>query len=339
MALGPPPVEAEAEGDDRLSDAPKPKPPRERPMDLSAVGTRPLAGRGHLVHLAAQGAPTAPSDSVRAFLAGLPDVLAVRELKSLASHVAAAHRGGHGVAAAMGGHVVKTGCAPFVIDLIRRGVVTSVHMAGSTAIHDWEIAACGETSEDVAKGLGEGIYGMSDETGRAFAAASSRGARDGIGLGRALGLGILESKLPHASDSLLAECAMRGLPCTVHVAIGTDTVHMHPEAAGADCGAATHLDFRLACTVVSKLAHGVWLNLGSAVLLPEVFLKAVTVARNTGHPVEDLTTANLDMLPHYRPATNVVKRPPARGFNLTGHHEIMIPLLRAAVLAAIEDSK
>lgn len=308
-------------------------------MDLSAVGTRPLAGRPHLVRIADAGTPTLPSEPLAAFLGSLPDVLAVRELRALSRHVAAAHAGGHGVAAAMGGHVVKTGCAPYVIDLIRRGVVTSVHMAGSTAIHDWEIAACGGTSEDVAKGLGEGIYGMTDDTGRAFSAAAERGAREGIGLGRALGLGIVEAGLRHASGSLLAECALRGLPCTVHVAIGTDTVHMHPAATGAACGEATHIDFRIACTVVSKLAHGVWLNLGSAVLLPEVFLKAVTVARNTGHPVEDLTTANLDMLPHYRPSTNVVKRPPARGFSLTGHHEIMIPLLRAAVLAAMEAPK
>jgi hypothetical protein len=314
-----------------VSDAPRP--PREQPFDLSKVGTRPLAGRPNLVDVSVLGRPTSPSDPARDFLAGLPDVLAVRDLRALASHVARASRGGHGVAVAMGGHVVKTGCAPYVLDLVRRGVVTSLHLAGSTAIHDFEIAAAGGTSEDVAKGLGEGIYGMSDETGRAFAAAAERGAREGIGLGRALGLGLLEAGAPHADVSFLAEAARRGLPCTVHVAVGTDTVHMHPAADGRDLGEATLLDFRLACTVVSQLAHGVWINVGSAVLLPEVFLKAVTVARNTGHAVEDLTTANFDMLPHYRPATNVVKRPPARGFNLIGHHEILLPLFRIAVLA------
>ena len=313
----------------------KPRPPRETPFDLSQVGTRPLAGRPHLVDVGMFGRLTEPGASVADFLASLPDVLAAKDLRALAKHVADAHRGGHGVAVAMGGPVVKTGCPPYVLDLVRRGIVTSLHLAGSTAIHDWEIAAAGETSEDVAKGLGEGIYGMADETGRAFAAAAARGAREGTGLGRALGVAMLEAKLPHCGQSLLAEAALRGIPCTVHVAVGTDTVHMHPTADGRDLGEATLLDFRLACSVVSKLAHGAWLNIGSAVLLPEVFLKAVTVARNTGHPVEDLTTANFDMLPHYRPATNVVKRPPARGFNLTGHHEIMVPLFRLAVLAEL----
>lgn len=315
---------------------PSPLPPRETPFDLARVGTRAIEGRPHLVSVAGFGRTTLPGDSARDFLAALPDFLGARDLRAVASHVARAHRGGHGVAVAMGGHVVKTGCTPYVLDLVRRGIVTSVHLAGSTAIHDWEIARCGGTSEDVAKGLGEGIYGMTDETGRAFAEASRRGAADGTGLGRALGLGILEAGLPHADQSLLAESARRGLPCTVHVAIGTDTVHMHPTVDGRDLGEATLLDFRLACTVVSKLAHGVWMNLGSAVLLPEVFLKAVTVARNTGHAVEDLTTVNLDMLPHYRPATNVVKRPPARGFSLMGQHEVMIPLLRLAVLAELD---
>lgn len=315
-----------------------PLPPRETPFDLGRVGTRPLAGRPHLVDRTTEGSLTSPGESAAALLASFPDVLAVRELRGLASHVAAAHRGGHGVAFAMGGHVVKTGCAPYVIDLMRRGIVTSLHMNGSTAIHDWEMAAAGETSEDVAKGLGEGIYGTSDETGRAFAAASARGARDGIGLGRALGLGVLDAKLSHRAGSLLAEAARLGMPCTVHVAVGNDTVHIHPTCDGRDLGEATLLDFRLACTVVSKLAHGVWINAGSAVVLPEVFLKCVTVARNTGHAVEDLTTGNFDMLPHYRPLTNVVKRPPARGYSILGHHEILLPLFRIAVLAELARS-
>lgn len=312
---------------------PAPRPPREQPFDLARVGTRPLAGRPNLVDVSIYGRTTAPSASAAEFLASLPDVLAVRDLRALAAYVVRAHRGGHGVAVAMGGHVVKTGCAPYLLDLARRGIVTSFHLAGSTAIHDYEIARVGGTSEDVAKGLGEGVYGMSDETGAAFATAAARGAREGMGLGRALGLAILEGGHPHADVSFLAEAARRGLPCTVHVAVGTDTVHMHPAADGRDLGEATLLDFRLACTVASKLAHGVWINVGSAVLLPEVFLKAVTVARNTGHAIEDLTTANFDMLPHYRPSTNVVKRPPARGFNLLGHHELMLPLFRLAVLA------
>jgi hypothetical protein len=236
---------------------------------------------------------------------------------------------------ALGGHVVKTGCTPVILDLVRRGVVTSLHLAGSTAIHDYEIATFGETSEDVAEGLSEGQYGMADETGSAFAKASADAVRDGVGLGRALGLALLGGKAPHASVSLLAEAASLGIPCTVHVAIGTDTVHMHPAVDGAAVGEATHQDFRIACTVASKLAGGAWINVGSAVLLPEVFLKAITVARNTGSPVEDLTTANFDMLAHYRTTTNVVRRPGKRGFNLIGQHEVLLPVFRMAVLAEL----
>lgn len=306
------------------------------PFDLSGVHTRPLAGRSSIVDVSRFGSVPEPGCDVRAFLDSLPDFLAARHLRALAGHVARAHRGGHGVALAMGGHVVKTGCAPTLLDLMRRGIVTSLHMAGSTAIHDWEIAQAGQTSEDVAAGLGEGAYGMSDDTGRAFAEAAARAVREGTGFGRALGLGLLESGAPHREVSLLAEAAARRLPCTVHVAIGTDTVHMHPRMVGGDVGEATQTDFRIACTVVSRLDHGVWMNLGSAVIMPEVFLKAVSVARNTGHPVEDLTTANFDMLRHYRPLTNVVKRPPARGYDVAGHHEIMLPLLRLAILDAID---
>jgi len=311
------------------------RPPREAPFDLSKVKTRPIASRKTLVAVKHFGSAAAPGASVKDFLASLPDVLGARDLRALAGHVAKAHKGGHGVAFAVGGHVVKTGCSPVVIDLVRRGIITSLHLAGSTAIHDFEIAHAGATSEDVAEALGEGVYGMADETGRAFADASARAQREGIGLGRALGLGILDAKLPHAGLSLLAEAARAGIPCTVHVAIGTDTVHMHPHADGAAMGEATHQDFRIACTVASKLDHGVWVNVGSAVLLPEVFLKAVTVARNTGHPVEDLTTANFDMLSHYRPTTNVVRRPGKRGFNLLGQHEVLLPLFRMAVLAEL----
>jgi hypothetical protein len=281
------------------------------------------------------GTAVAPASSAKQLLASFPDVLGARDLRALAGHVARAHEAGRGVAMAMGGHVVKTGCVPVVLDLARRGIVTSFHLAGSTAIHDFEIALAGRTSEDVAGGLGEGVYGMSDETGAAFAEASARAKADGIGLGRALGLAILDAKMPHAKQSLLAEAALLGIPCTVHVAVGTDTVHMHPDCDGAAMGEATHQDFRIACTVVSKLDHGVWINVGSAVLLPEVFLKTITVARNTGHPVADLTTANFDMIAHYRTTTNVVRRPGKRGFNLIGQHEILLPIFRMAVIAEL----
>ena len=317
-----------------------PEPARDAaPFDLEAVATRSLGDRPSIVSVERFGSVPPLGAAVGAFLDSLPDFLAARQLRALAAHVARAHRDGRGVAVAMGGHVVKTGCAPTLLDLVRRGVVTSLHLAGSTAIHDWEVAVVGHTSEDVSAGLGAGEYGMSDETGRAFAAAAARSRREGIGLGRALGLGLLEDAAPHAGVSLLAEAARRRLPCTVHVAVGTDTVHMHPAADGADLGAATQTDFRIACTVISRLDHGVWMNLGSAVILPEVFLKAISVARNTGHPVDDLTTANFDMLRHYRTLTNVVKRPPARGYDVAGHHEIMIPLLRLAILHALAQAE
>lgn len=314
---------------------PEPRPAREAPFDLRQVRARPIGGMKHLVRVAQFGKVAPPSASARDLLDSFPDVLGARDLRALAGHVARAHKAGHGVAMALGGHVVKTGCTPVILDLVRRGVVTSLHLAGSTAIHDYEIAMFGETSEDVAEGLSEGQYGMADETGRAFAAASTRAVAEGVGLGRALGLSLLEGKAPNASVSLLAEAASLGVPCTVHVAIGTDTVHMHPDIDGAAVGEATHQDFRIACTVASKLAHGAWINVGSAVLLPEVFLKAITVARNTGTPVDDLTTANFDMLSHYRTTTNVVRRPGKRGFNLIGQHEVLLPIFRMAVLAEL----
>lgn len=237
----------------------------------------------------------------------------------------------------MGGHVVKTGCGPLLIDLVERGIVTSLHLAGSTAIHDYELALHGETSEDVAAGLQEGEYGMTEETGAGFAAAAADGAARGIGLGRALGEAIEGGRFPHRRLSLLAAAVRADIPATVHVAVGTDIVHMHPAARGADIGEATFLDFRIACTVVAALSGGVWLNLGSAVVLPEVFLKAVTVARNTGHPVKNLVTGSFDMFRMYRPTTNVVNRPPKKGYQVLGHHEILLPLFRAMVLRAVAD--
>ncbi|MCK6481503.1 MAG: hypothetical protein L6R43_15600 [Planctomycetes bacterium] len=302
------------------------------PFDLRRVRTAPLAGRRSLVGVEGFGRPAAPGGRLDAFLDGLPDFLGARDLRALAAAVAGARRRGRGVGVAMGGHVVKTGCSPYVLDLMERGLVTSIAMAGSTAIHDLEIAMVGETSEDVAAGLQEGEYGTAEETGRWFAAAASEGAADGVGLGRALGRIVERRRFPHRRRSLLAAAARLGVPATVHVAVGTDIVHMHPACRGADLGEATFTDFRIACTVVAALSGGVWLNLGSAVVLPEVFLKAITVARNTGHPVGDLTTGSFDMFRMYRPETNVVRRPPRRGYSILGQHEILVPLFHAMVL-------
>jgi hypothetical protein len=304
------------------------------PFDLRRVRTGPIRDRASLVRVEDFGKPTGPGASLDAFLDSLPPFLAGNDLRALATAVARARRRGRPVVAAMGGHVVKTGCSPFLLDLAERGLVTAFALAGSTAIHDYEIALCGRTSEDVAAGLQEGEYGNADETGTAFAAAAADGAERGVGLGRALGEAILAGRLPHADRSLLAGAARLGIPATVHLALGTDIVHMHPAADGAAMGEASFLDFRIACTVATRLGGGAWLNLGSAVVLPEVFLKAITVARNTGHPVEDLVTGSFDMFRMYRPLTNVVQRPPRKGYALLGHHELLIPLFHALVLRA-----
>jgi hypothetical protein len=302
------------------------------PFDLSRVRTVPAARRRSLVGVEGFGRPRTPDARLGEFLDSMPAFLGMEALRALARAVGTARRRGRGVAVAMGGHVVKTGCSPYVVDLVERGIATSLALAGSTAIHDFEVALLGRTSEDVAGGLEGGDYGMAAETGEAFAAAAARAATRGCGLGRALGEIVEEARLPHRRLSLLGAAARRGIPATVHVALGTDTVHMHPAARGDAIGEATFTDFRIACSVVAGLSGGVWLNLGSAVVLPEVFLKAVTVARNTGHPVRDLTTGSFDMFRMYRPETNVVKRPPRRGWSVLGHHEVLVPLFHALVL-------
>jgi hypothetical protein len=304
------------------------------PFDLRRVRTLPLAGRPSLVRTDRFARLPGSGASARELLRSLPDFLAGRGLRDLVAAIVAARRDGRGVVFGVGGHVVKTGCSPVVVDLMERGVITGLAMPGSTAIHDFEIAAAGQTSEDVGERLAEGAYGTAEETGQFFAAAAAAGAA-GPGLGRALGDRMRD--LPHAGVSLLAAAARLDLPATVHVAVGTDTVHLHPAADGAALGAASHLDFRIFTTVVSRLSGGVYVNVGSAVVLPEVFLKAVTVARNAGEKLAGLFTANLDMLRHYRTRVNVVNRPAERGVDLAGHHEIMLPLIRLMVLGEMEE--
>lgn len=281
-------------------------------------------------------ATPAPADGVGAFLDSLPHILAGQAFRNLVERIATAHGAGRPVVAALGAHVIKCGLSPVLIDLMRRKVITALALNGAGAIHDYEIALGGRTSEDVVGLLEDGSFGMSAETGVALAAAAERGVREGRGLGSALGWHIIETNCPYRDRSLLAAAAALNIPATVHVAIGTDTVHAHAAADGRAIGESSHLDFRIICSVVAGLEDGVWLNIGSAVVLPEVFLKAVTVAHNLGHPVEGLATANLDMQRHYRPQVNVVERPSAVGLTLIGHHEILLPLLRMAVLVALE---
>ncbi|MFO8014942.1 MAG: hypothetical protein R6X20_16765 [Phycisphaerae bacterium] len=311
---------------------PKPYPP----IDLARLETFPISERTHKVRLADLARPAGADATLGEFVASLPTTPVTDGLRALAAAVADAVRADAPVVAAFGGHVVKCGLGPILIDLMERGIVTAVATHGAGAIHDVELAFHGETSEDPAQTMRDGRFGMVHETPGYLNDAARLGRHRG--LGQAVGDLMNEDpqEFPHADRSVLAAAARLGCTATVHVAIGTDTVHMHPEAAGADIGEATLIDFRKLCAVVADMARGVWLNLGSAVVLPEVFMKAYTVAANLGASLDGMTTANLDQIQHYRPRQNVLCRPTERGVALTGHHEIMVPLLRHLVLTELE---
>src|SRR5262245_32681320 len=310
-------------------------PPPDLPLDFDALRFEPLAGRPSKVRLADLGRPGDGSGTLEDLLEGLPDILAARSLRELRDAIVAAHGGGRQVLAAIGGHVIKTGCAPYLNDWIARGILTGVAMNGSAAIHDLELAIAGHTSEDVGPRLADGTFGFARETSELFVSACERAAAGGIGLGAALGRVILEHGGPGLDVSLLAAASRAGIPATVHVAVGTDIVHMTPRLDGAALGRATLADFRTLCGLVARLEGGVWLNLGSAVVMPEVFLKTVAIARNLGYSLDGMTTANLDFQQHYRGRLNVLDRPGGEGIALTGHHELLIPLLHAAVAARL----
>jgi len=287
---------------------------------------------------AALGRPVRRGLSVRALVDGLPDILAARDLRTAVDRIAAAIRRGRPVVLGMGAHPIKVGLGPLIVDLIARGRLAAVAMNGACLVHDFELAWNGKTSEDVGPGLDEGVFGMARETGEFLNGATRDGVAAGLGLGRAVGDAIVRARLPFRRTSILAAAATAGIPATVHVAIGTDIVHMHPNADGAAIGEGSLRDFRLLAAVVARLRGGVYVNLGSAVVLPEVFVKALNLARNVGHPVRELTAIDMDFNRHYRPGVNVVARPTAAGgvgLHLTGHHEIMFPLLWAAVEDAL----
>jgi len=309
---------------------------KSEPIDLSRISTYPLASRASKVTTDDFAKPAPSESSLREFLEGLPNILAARELRDLAGAIKAAKQNGRAIIAGLGGHVIKVGLAPILIDLMARGYLTAVAMNGSAMIHDFEIALVGATSEDVDATLGSGSFGMAEETGRAINEAVAAGARDNIGMGESVGRHLYSKQPPHANESLLYAAYEARVPVTVHVAVGTDIVHIHPSADGASVGQTSLHDFRLLCSLVRELDRGgVYLNLGSAVVLPEVFLKTVTVVRNLGFTLQGFYTANFDFIQQYRPLTNVVRRPVAgsgRGFSFIGHHEIMIPLLAASIL-------
>ena len=314
-------------------------PRRIEPLDFGGLRTYSLRDRPSKVSLEKLGKPFPAGASFREFLASLPRELAARDLLDLAEDIVRARKKGRPFIFAFGAHVIKVGVSPFLVALMERGIITALATNGAAMVHDAELAMVGNTSEDVAKALSDGSFGAARETGEILNQAARLGA-EGMGLGRALGKLLAEGDFPYKDRSLFARAYLLGIPVTVHVALGTDIVHIHPSADGAAIGQATFLDFRLLARLISDLEGGVFLLAGSAVILPEVFLKALSAVRNLGYRVEHFVTANLDFIRHYRPLTNVVHRPTlsgGKGYSITGHHELLIPLLYGAILEGWEE--
>ena len=312
---------------------------RHREADLSKLELISVKDRATRVTIAQFGRLLDdPNDALR-LLDSLPDVLAGRAARACVDAIVASHAAGRPVVALIGAHVVKVGVQPHLVRLIESGVITHVALHGAGAIHDLEVALFGTTSEDVEANLASGTFGMVRETPEFFHRAVADGRAEGEGLGECLGRAIVEAKAPHADSSLLAVAFRTNVPATVHVALGTDTIHAHPAADGAALGETSLRDFRILAHTLARAEGATVLNLGSAVLLPEVFLKALTVARNLGASLAGLTTVNLDQIQHYRPRVNVLERPTqgpgGRGIAITGHHELLIPLIAQAVLARV----
>ncbi len=305
-------------------------------FDLSGIQTYPLASRKSKVTASDFARPHNPGGTFAEWLASLPDILGARDLKAVAAAVKDAKQRGAGIVWGLGAHVIKTGVSPVIIDLMRRGYVSAIALNGAGIIHDFEVALSGGTSEDVDEALGSGRFGMAEETGRLLNEAVRSAAADARGLGQTVASMLAAMNAVHADASLAIAAHRLSIPLTVHVALGTDIIHMHPAASGAAFGDASLRDFRYFASSVARLNGGVYLNCGSAVILPEVFLKAVALARNHGIALDGLTTVNIDFMRMYRPQTNVVARPVAgtsgRGYSLVGHHEILLPLLAAALV-------
>ena len=309
-------------------------------FDLSGIKTYPLRSRQSKVSLAQFATPHHAGSGINGFIKTLPGLLAARDFKDIVETIATARRDGRAIVWGLGAHVLKTGLSPVLVDLMERGFISAIATNGAGIIHDFEIALSGGTSEDVDATLGPGTFGMAEETGTQLNRAINDGVAAGLGLGQSVGKYLDAIKPPFAQISVTATAWRLQIPVTVHVAIGTDIIHMHPQASGAAIGEGSLRDFRYFVSAVSRLEHGVYLNCGSAVVLPEVFLKAVAIARNEGRSLDGLTTVNLDFLRQYRPLTNVVNRPTAgtgRGFSLTGHHELLIPLLAAALVETMNN--
>lgn len=308
-------------------------------FDPTKIKTYSLRDRQSKVKIDELASPHRKGAAFNSFLSSLPNILAAKQLKDVAAAIAQARKDNRPVMLGMGAHSIKVGLNPLIIDLLERRIVTSLHLNGAGIIHDFELALIGHTSEDVDKEILSGAFGMAEETGTMINAAIAAGAEKSQGIGAAVGSLIANGDFPHKQTSLLAAGSRLNVPVTVTVAFGTDIIHMHPSFNGAATGKAAERDFRTFCSLVADLEGGVYINLGSAVLLPEIFLKAVTLARNLGNTVRHFTTVNMDFIQHYRPSTNVVRRPThggGKGFALTGHHEIMLPLLAATVIEMME---
>ncbi|OPX22677.1 MAG: hypothetical protein B1H03_03790 [Planctomycetales bacterium 4484_113] len=305
------------------------------PIDLSKVQTKSIRERANKVRIDLFGEVTEPEGRFTQFVDALPDILKARDFKELCQRLNTARKAKRAIILAMGDALIKVGLTPYILRLMDEGFITALAMQGAGIIHDTEIALIGETSEDVQVTITDGSFGMAEETGSFIHSAIKEGVKNGIGLGEAVGRKMDEAAPPHREHSLTWQAWKRGIPLTVHVAYGTDIIHMHPEADGAVIGKATEIDFRKFAALVCQLEGGAIINAASAVILPEVFLKSLSLARNLGHKVSDFTAANMDMLQHYRPMENVVKRPTTtggRGFALTGNLEILFPLLTLCLL-------
>ncbi len=306
-------------------------------LNLARLRTYPLRTRHSKVNMKDGATPWRRGGTFQKFLQTLPDILAGQTFNAVISAIVTARQRGKPVILGMGAHATKVGLNPILVDLMRKEVITAIAVNGAVVIHDFELAYQGHTSEEVEAEIDSGRFGMAEETGRIVNEAIVKGWQKGLGLGEAVGRYMTShpKQFPHRRSSVLATGVQLGIPVTVHVAIGTDIIHMHPSANGEAIGGGSLEDFRKLAAVVSKMEGGVYINLGSAVFLPEVFLKTVTLGRNLGRSLKHITTVNMDFLSHYRPLTNVVKRPTqkgGKGYNLIGHHELMLPLLAAAVL-------
>ena len=316
--------------------------PKWTPISLDGVKSYPLEKRPSKVKVDDFGDAWQPGGSMNRWLESLPKILAGNDFIAIVDRFVRAAASNKTIILAMGAHAIKVGLNPIILDLLNRRILSSIAMNGAGIIHDAEVAMVGCTSEDVAEQIGTGKFGMAEETGKLLNSAISEGAKQGLGIGRSVGAMLIRENFPYNRYSLLARAFELDIPVTVHVAIGTDIIHFHPNVDGASIGKASHLDFRLFARLVSTLEEGVFINLGSAVILPEVFLKALTLVRNLGYPAKDFTTLNMDFIRHYRPMTNVVHRPTldgGKGYNLVGHHEIMFPLLAAAVIEGLKKEK